>query len=184
MDPIFYDNWQALMRTLMLGLLGYASLVALLRISGRRTLSKMNAFDLVVTVALGSVMATVMLSKEVTLAQGTLAFALLVGMQYLVTWSSVRQRWVRKLVTGEPALLFYQGNYLPAALKRARVTEDEVRAAMRASGKATMNEVEAVVLETDGSFSVVGQGVTSGESSLEGVKAPGINRLDVSTGRK
>ncbi|WP_407939580.1 hypothetical protein [Methylophaga nitratireducenticrescens] len=59
----------------------------LLRISGRRILSKMNAFDMVVTVALGSTLATILLNRDVALAEGALAFALLIGMQYLVTWS-------------------------------------------------------------------------------------------------
>lgn len=173
MDLIFFDSWQAVLRTGILGVLAYASLVVLLRISGRRTLSKMNAFDLVVTVALGSTLATVILSKNVTLAQGALAFALLIGMQYAVTWTSVRTRWVRQLVTGEPALLFYQGEYLSTALKRARVTEDEVRAAVRSAGKSTLGEVKAVVLETDGSFSVVGKEAESDDSSLAGVVRPG-----------
>jgi uncharacterized membrane protein YcaP (DUF421 family) len=173
LDPIIYDGWYSLWRTTVLGMLGYASVVFLLRISGRRTLSKMNAFDLVVTVALGSVLATVMLNKNVTLAQGALAFALLIGMQYLVTWSSVRTRWVRQVVTGEPALLFFRGDYLPIAMRKARVTEDEVRAAIRAAGKAELAQVEAVVLETDGSFSVVGGEAPNGISSLEGVKVPG-----------
>lgn len=185
MDPTFFDGWQALGRTLVLGVLGYTSLVVMLRISGRRTLSKMNAFDMVVTVALGSTLATVLLSKDVTLAQGSLAFALLICMQFLVTWSSVRTRWVRRLVTGEPALLYHRGEYLPAALRRARVTRDEIRAAVRASGKAEMEQVEAVVLETDGSFSVIGQGAGGGESSLDGVKAPGpeeVRRADDTPG--
>ncbi|MBZ0331792.1 DUF421 domain-containing protein [Halomonas sp. ANAO-440] len=173
MDPIFFDAPDALLRTVVLGVLGYASLVILLRISGRRTLSKMNAFDLVVTVALGSVLATVMLSKDVTLAQGVLAFALLVGMQYLVTWTSVRWRWVRRLVTGEPALLFFRGDYLSNALVKARVTREELRAAARAAGVADISEIEAIVLETDGSFSVLGQRARSDRSSLEGVATPG-----------
>lgn len=181
LDPIFFDSFAALLRTAVLGVLGYASLVFLLRISGRRTLSKMNAFDLVVTVALGSVLATVMLSKDVTLAQGALAFALLVGMQFSVTWTSVRWRWVRRLVTGEPALLFFRGEYLPSALLQARVTRDEVRAAARAAGMADLSKIEAVVLETDGSFSVLGQRVQGAASSLDGVKAPGSGESKVET---
>lgn len=173
MDLIFFDNWQAVIRTAVLGVLAYASLVVLLRVSGRRTLSKMNAFDLVVTVALGSTLATVILNKNVTLTQGVLAFALLIGMQFAVTWSSVRWRWIRQVVTGEPALLFYQGEYLPSALRRARVTEDEIRAAVRSAGRTAMQEVDAVVLETDGSFSVVPQGPATGKSSLDDVEAPG-----------
>ncbi|UYG02015.1 DUF421 domain-containing protein [Halomonas sp. LR3S48] len=181
MDPIFFDSLAALLRTALLGVLGYVSLVFLLRVSGRRTLSKMNAFDLVVTVALGSVLATVMLSKDVTLVQGALAFALLVGMQYLVTWASVRWRWVRQLVTGEPALLLFQGEYLPSALLKARVTKDEVRAAARAAGMADLSEIAAVILETDGSFSVLGQRAGGTGSSLDGVKAPGRGEGEVET---
>ena len=71
----------------------------------------MNAFDLVLTVSLGSTLATILLNKEVTLAQGVLAFALLIAMQFAVTWSSVRVPWIRKVVTGQPALLMYQGSF-------------------------------------------------------------------------
>jgi uncharacterized membrane protein YcaP (DUF421 family) len=172
-EQIFFDNWQAVWRTGILGVLAYASLVLLLRISGRRTLSKMNAFDLVVTVALGSTLASVILSKNVTLSQGVVAFALLIGMQFIVTWTSVRVPWVRQVVTGEPALLFYQGQYLPAALKRARVTEDEIRAAVRSNGIASLDKAHAVVLETDGSFSVVPQSSSDEVSSLSDVVRPG-----------
>lgn len=158
MEHVFLSGWDSLLRTLVVGVLAYLGLVISLRVSGKRTLSKMNAFDLIVTVALGSTLATILLSKDVTLAQGTLAYVLLIGMQFTVTWSSVRARWVRRLVTGEPALLLYRGALLPEALKKARVTEDELRAAVRAAGLPMLDEAEAVVLETDGSFSVVRRG--------------------------
>ena len=178
MADIFFDGWQMLLRTLVVAILAYVSLILLLRVSGRRTLSKMNAFDLVVTVALGSTFATILLSRDVSLAQGTLALALLIGLQYLVTWSSVRTAWVRRLVTGEPALLFYRGQFLSSAMRVARVTEDEVRAAIRSSGIEALSQVEAVVLETDGTFSVVRPGPGDGPSSLAGVRTPGPNRID------
>lgn len=173
MQELFFDNWSALFRTAVIGVLAYASVVVLLRVSGRRTLSKMNAFDLVVTVALGSILATILLNKDVTLAQGVLAFALLIGMQFVVTWSSVRVGWVRRVVTGEPALLLYRGAFLPAAMRSARVTEDEVRAAVRSAGLMSLGEVEAAVLETDGSLSVVRRGGGAGNSSLAGVGRSG-----------
>src|SRR5690606_22602783 len=137
--------------------LAYAGIVVLLRLAGNRTLSKMNAFDLVVTVALGSTLATILLSKDVSLAQGALALSLLIGMQFLVSWSSVRIPWVRRLVTGEPSLLFYRGKPLDENLRRARVTKDEVRAAVRTAGIADLADVQAVVMETDRSLSVVRQ---------------------------
>jgi uncharacterized membrane protein YcaP (DUF421 family) len=177
MSQIFFDNWETLFRTLIIGVLAYVSLVMLLRISGRRTLSKMNAFDMVVTVALGSTLATILLNRDVALAEGVLAFALLIGMQYLVTWSSVRMPWVRKIVTGEPALLVYEGKLLPSALKRARVTEDEIHSAVRSAGRQTFEQIKAVVLETDGSFSVVQHENAQATSSLQGIVIPGKGKL-------
>lgn len=170
MEHIFFNEWEGLLRTLVVGVLAYVSLVFFLRISGKRTLSKMNAFDLVVTIALGSTLATVVLNKDVALAEGALAFALLIGLQFAVTWSSVRARWVRQWVTGEPLILLYRGEFLPAALRCARVAKDEVRAAIRSAGLVSLYEAEAVVLETDGSFSVVRRGDGNGQPSLEGVQ--------------
>lgn len=172
MEHVLFDDWSVLLRTAVIGVLAYVSLVALLRVTGKRTLSKMNAFDFVVTVALGSTLATILLSKDVALAQGALALALLVGLQFVITWSSVRARWVRRLVTGEPSLLLYRGAFLPDALRRVRVTEDEVRAGIRSAGLAALDDAEAVVLETDGSFSVVRRGDGSALASLSGIKMP------------
>jgi uncharacterized membrane protein YcaP (DUF421 family) len=165
-DRLLFDDWAVLARTGLLGVAAYASLVALLRVSGKRTLSKMNAFDLLVTIALGSALATVMLSKSTSLAQGLVAFALLVGCQFAVTWASVRWRWVRRLVTGEPRLLLYRGEFLATALRECRVTEEEVLAAMRAAGVGDQREVHAVVLETDASVSVVRSPGEDGASTL------------------
>lgn len=178
MELVFYDGWEGLARTLVVGALAYTMLIVALRWSGKRTLSKMNAFDLIVTVALGSTLATVLLSKDVALAEGVLAFALLIGLQFAVTWSSVRVRWVRRLVTGEPQMLLRRGDFLPAALRRARVTKDEVRAAVRSAGIGDLAAVEAVVFETDGSFSVLRRGDetgASGASSLADVRSPAVD---------
>jgi uncharacterized membrane protein YcaP (DUF421 family) len=152
---MFFDDWTGIWRTLLVGALAYAALIALVRVAGKRTLAKMNAFDFVVTVALGSTLATTILSEDVSLARGVLALALLVGLQFVITWSSVRVGSIRAVVTGEPALLLHRGVVLPGALRRERVTETEVRAAVRTAGIASVDDVEAVVLETDGSFSVV-----------------------------
>ncbi|KJS02314.1 MAG: membrane protein [Desulfobulbaceae bacterium BRH_c16a] len=172
MELIFFNGWFSLFRTTVIGIMAYVSLIFILRVSGNRTLSKMNAFDMVVTVSMGSTLATILLNKDVALTQGALAFALLTGMQFAVTWSSVRVSWIRKIVTGEPMMLLYQGAFLPTALLRARVTEDEVYAAIRSTGLEALDEVRAVVLETDGSFSVVRKSGGSGTSSLKRVRIP------------
>lgn len=155
MQYIFFDGWPGLLRTLVIGLLAYAALVVLLRISGKRTLAKLNAFDLVVTVAIGSTLATVLLNKDVALSEGVLAFALLIGMQFVVTWSSVRMSWVKRISKSEPTLLAYRGALAREALRAQRVTEDELHAAVRGAGLSGLEDAAAVVLETDGSFSVI-----------------------------
>jgi len=172
MEMYFFNGWGSLLRVIIVGILAYAALVFFLRISGNRTLSKMNAFDLIVTVALGSTLATVLLSKDVALAEGAVAMALLISLQFIITWFSVRTAWVRRLVTGEPLMLLYSGKFITTSMQKARVTQDEVQSAIRGSGIADVTAVEAVVLETDGSMSVIKPHAESSHSSLEGVRGP------------
>jgi uncharacterized membrane protein YcaP (DUF421 family) len=167
-----FNGWFTLLRTAVVGILAYAALVLFLRFSGKRTLAKMNAFDLVVTVSLGSTLATITLSADVALAQGLLAFALLIALQFVMTWSSVRWVWIRHMITGEPSLLLFRGQFLQDALRRTRLTEEEIRAAVRSEGLPVIEDVEAVVLETDGSLSVIGSGDGRQSSSLAGTRMP------------
>jgi uncharacterized membrane protein YcaP (DUF421 family) len=152
---MFFDNWSGLGRVLIVACLAYGALVALLRISGARTLSKMNTFDLVVTVALGSTLASIIVTEQVALAEGALAFGALIGLQFAVTWSLSRSPRLSRIVKTEPALLFFDGRFLRGRMRTARVVEEEVRSAVRGQGIASLDDVLAVVLETDGSFSVV-----------------------------
>jgi uncharacterized membrane protein YcaP (DUF421 family) len=151
---MWFDSWTDLVRILVVTPLAYGALVAILRVSGARTLSKLNAFDLVVTVALGSTLATVLLSADVTLSEGVLALVVLVVLQYVVSWSSHRWKRVERVVKSEPVLL-YRSGFLRGPMRRARVTDDEVRQAARASGAPSLDDVAAVVLETDGTLSVL-----------------------------
>jgi uncharacterized membrane protein YcaP (DUF421 family) len=151
----FFDGWSGLGRVVVVGTLAYVSLVFVLRISGKRTLSKMNASDLVVTIALGSTLATIILSRDVALAEGVVAMVLLIGLQYAVTWSSMRSPFISRLVKSEPTLVFYQGRFLREPMRQARVMEDEIQAVVRQQGMASLADVEAVILETDGTMAVV-----------------------------
>ncbi|KPL79583.1 DUF421 domain-containing protein [Herpetosiphon geysericola] len=152
---VIFDGWAGIGRTIVAGILGYLALVVFLRVSGKRTLSKMNAFDLVVTVALGSTLATIVLSHDVSLAEGTAAYAVLIAMQFVIAWLSVRFPAISRLVKSEPQLLVYQGRLLEDAMHRERVVEAEVLSALRQQGIASLAAGTAVVLETDGSFTVI-----------------------------
>jgi uncharacterized membrane protein YcaP (DUF421 family) len=98
---------------------------------------------------------TVLLSTSVALAEGLLALALLIFLQFAVTWVSVRSVAVRRLVKNEPKLLFHDGGFLRGAMRVERVTEEEVEAATRRQGVADLDGVGAAVLETDGSVTVM-----------------------------
>jgi len=166
---MLFDGWDVIVRTVVVGVPAYAALVVLLRLSGKRTLSKMNAFDFVVTVALGSTLATILLSRDVALAEGVTALALLIALQGAIAWLSVRVRFVERAVKSEPRLLVYRGRVLHDAMRRERVLEVEVLQALRNQGVASTEEVQAVVLETDGTFSVVRSDPGSERSSLRNV---------------
>lgn len=152
---MLFDSWTGLGRVLLVGTLAYVALVATLRISGKRTLTKLNAFDLVVTVALGSTLATVLLSKSVALAEGVLAIALLVFLQFAITWLSVRSPGFQKLVKSDPTLIMRQGKFIDSALRDQRITREEIMAALRSNGVADAAEAAAVILETDGTIAVI-----------------------------
>lgn len=155
MQSIVIDDWTGPLRALVVAVLSYPALIALLRVSGKRTLARMNAFDFVVTIALGSTLASILTSTDLALARGVTALAALIGLQFAITWLAVRSPTVRRVVKSEPALLVHRGRMLEAALRDERVTPAEVRAAVRSQGIGSLADVEAVVLETDGTFSVV-----------------------------
>lgn len=150
-----FNSWSSLAHTFMAGSLGYVVIIFLLRISGKRTLSKWNSFDFVVTIAFGSILASMLLSKDTSLAQASLGFGLLVLYQFLITWVAARSGIMQSLVKAKPTLLLYKGQFRQETLKNERVARGEVLAALRGQGIGDMASVGAVVLETDGSFSVI-----------------------------
>lgn len=133
----------------------YLWLIFVLRLSGKRSLSKLNAFDFAITVAFGSALATIMMSPNVGLVRGALVLAMLALLQYALTKLSMWSKFIRKLVRSRPTLLVEDGKLFREALHHERVTLDEIAEAVRKDGFGRLDEVGAVVLETDGSFSVI-----------------------------
>ena len=152
---MFFDGWYAVLQVFVTSLFAYSLLILSLRISGKRTLSKWNAFDFVVTIALGSILASVILSKDVVIVEGVLASFLLIAFQFIITSLSVRINWIEDLVKAKPTLLYNKDHFIFEKMKKQRVSKSEILAAVRASSVGSLEKVEAVVLETDGSFSVI-----------------------------
>lgn len=154
-SEMFFQNWEGIARTVAVGILAYATVVLFLRISGKRTLAKLNAFDLVVTVALGSTLSAILLQELVALAEGAVALGLLILMQFAVAFASVRSNRIAKWVRSEPALLVRNGEFCDATLKRERITRDEALSAVRSAGGHAIEEVETLILESDGTLSTI-----------------------------
>lgn len=152
---MFFEGWYAVLQVFVTSLFAYSILIVFLRVSGKRTLSKWNAFDFIVTIALGSILASVILSKDVVVLEGVLASALLIGFQFIITWLSVRISWFEDLIKAKPTLLYNNDKFLFDKMKNQRVSKSEILAAIRASSIGSLEKVKAVVLETDGSFSVI-----------------------------
>ena len=113
------------------------------------------------------------LSRDVSIPAGIVALAGLAVLQFVVTGLSVRFGRFGDLVKAEPALLFHDGRILHDRLRRDRVSEAELLAALRGRGIGAVAEVHAVVLETDGSFSVVRVRPEDSGSTLRGVTGYG-----------
>lgn len=156
---MLFSSWDALVRIVVVGACAYVALVVLLRTTGKRTLSKLNAFDFVVTIAIGSTLSSTLLDRSVSLAGGVIAMGLLVLMQLVVAraiaWSSTFEHVAR----AAPTIVFLRGEYVDDALENERLTRDDLRSAMRKAKASSIDDVEAVVLETSGELSVVLYGV-------------------------
>ena len=152
---MWFDTWKDIARVLIVTAASYATLVLILRVSGKRTLAKLNAFDLIVTVALGSTLATILLNTDVSWSEGAAALLGMAALQFLVAIVTVRIPGIRKVVTSQPTILVRDGEYLEDAMRRQRVAHSEIRQAVRATGVGDLAKVAAVVLESDGTLSVV-----------------------------
>lgn len=155
MPEAIFDGWDGVIRILLIAPAAYIALVVILRVSGKRTLSKLNAFDFIVTIAIGSTLASVITTRSLALVEGLTALAVLVGLQFAVTAASVRWPWINDAVKAEPTLLLRDGEPLPGAMRRQRITRDELEAAVRQSGGRSLDDARAVFLETDGTLTAM-----------------------------
>jgi uncharacterized membrane protein YcaP (DUF421 family) len=186
--PYFFESWYNVIRTVTLSIVGFAALMILLRGSGKRTLSKLNAFDFVFVVAVGSVFASTIISKDITLIEGVASMTTLILIQVTLAELAMRFSTVERIINGKPTLLLSHGQFIPRALKKERVTEEEVRSAIRAKGINRVEDVDAVILENDGSLSVAWEAKGPGRSSLvdatvpEGARAEEISKKPEKSG--
>ncbi|HWG89979.1 MAG TPA: YetF domain-containing protein [Candidatus Thermoplasmatota archaeon] len=149
--------WPTLLATVATTVAIYLFLIASLRLSGNRTLAKMRAFDFVVNVAMGSIVATTAIQGGESFVKGLIAVALLVLLQTLVAAVASRHERFNWLVTNEPRLLLKEGRFLPREAHRANVSREELHGALRAAGYLREEDVWMAILEANGDITVIGK---------------------------
>lgn len=164
-DTLIFDGFDTILRTLTIGIMAYFAIVVIIRISGKRSLTQLNAFDLIVTVALGSILSSIIINKNVTITQGVTAFLVLIVMQYIITKFSVHTNFTKKYIKASPVFLYSNEAFHYENMKKERIVETEIKQAIRSNGNRSFSEIWAVILETDGSLSVIKK--NSNEDNLE-----------------
>ena len=152
-----FNDWAAVLRVVFIAAAGYLTLLVLLRVSGQRTLSQLTSFDLVITVTIGSAFGRVITARDVALVEVLAAFGSLVVLQMLVAWAWGRMPRARSFATPSPALLYLDGQFIHREMRRIRVREADLLAAVRQEGMGSLVEVRAILLEGNGTMSVISE---------------------------
>lgn len=151
----------------------YAGMLLLTRLAGLRSFSKLSAFDFAVTVAIGSILATTVLSPDPPLFQALVALAALYAIQIGVAILRERFSRVQSVVDNAPLLLMVGKRVLRENLRKAQVTEADLRAKLREANVLSPDQIRAVVLESTGDVSVLhgdAEGAPLDSDLLEGVE--------------
>ena len=167
---MFTLDWTNIGKIALLGLMGYVALILLLRIAGKRSLSQLNAFDLVVTVSIGSILATIMLDQKVSIFDGITALATLLLLQWIFTMTTIKSEKLDDVATADPTLLYYNGSFCKNALNKERIQEEEIIQSVRINGDLSMEQVKAVVIEPNGEISILPEDETEKIDTLQNLE--------------
>lgn|GEM_PF-418461 len=174
MKEIFFKDWTSIGHVAIATVVAIITLFLFVRISGKRTLAKLNAFDFVVTVALGSTLSYMMLNL-VPLLEGAVVLMLIIFMQYLFAWTARSSTNIEHLVNAVPQLLFYDGRFVENAMKREALTEEELYAAIRHAGIDQIEQVKAIVIELNAKFQSSGRPRETEKARLMNLREPSLN---------
>lgn len=155
---MFFQNLDSVFQAIMLSVLSYIAIVIIFRLSGKRTLSSLNAFDFLITVIIGSISATTILSNQTKFFEGVAVIITLVVLQFIVAKMNVHSSFFSKVIKSDPTLLYYEGEYISSNLKKMRVSKDDILQEVRINSGVTMDKVHAVILESNGKLSIVTSG--------------------------
>ncbi len=150
------DYPDAILRGASFGIVTLIWIIIVVRIIGLRTFSKMTAFDFVVTLATGSLLASAATVTEWTaLAQAFSAILALLTAQVILAVLRRGSRTFQLLIENDPVMLMHDGKILKGALAKTRVSESDVLYEIRLQGINDISDVRSMVLESTGDISII-----------------------------
>jgi len=143
--------WELILR----GIVVYLFLLALLRITGKRQVGQLAPFDLVLLLVLANAVQNSMNAGDNSLVGGLITATTLIGLNFLVSFITHRNKKLEAIVEGRPQILIHNGKLFEEVMAKAQLTHHELNAALRRSGCSSVAEVHSAVLENNGAISVV-----------------------------
>src|ERR671931_2504750 len=137
------------------GIVIFWFLVFVTRVMGRRELSSLSAFDLILLVVLGDAIQQGLTQDDYSVTGAIIAVSTLAALQVFASWLSFRSGRARKVLEGLPIVVVQDGKLLEANLKRERLTADDVAEEMRMQQIGSFEDVAWAILETNGTISFI-----------------------------
>ena len=154
MKELFNTSWETVMLISASAIGIYIAIILLTRIIGKRSFSKMSSFDFAMTVAVGSIVATTILSSSVKLIEGLVGLTMIYVLQISIALAR-RNKTVQNMVDNSPLLLMDGEKIISSNLRKARVTEGDLRSKLREANVTELSQIKAVIFETTGDISVL-----------------------------
>jgi uncharacterized membrane protein YcaP (DUF421 family) len=141
----------------------YLSIVILLRISGKRQMGQMGATEFVAILLISNAVQNAMNGGDNSLAGGLLLAVVLIALSTLISYLTYRVQFFSSIFEGTPTILIHKGKLVSKNLARERLSIKELRVLLRKQGVHEIHEINAAVLEADGTLSIT----RIGEPSLQ-----------------
>lgn len=134
----------------------YAMLLLMTRISGRRTLSDVTVFDFVLVLLIADTAQSAMVGPDGSFTNAVVLIATLILTNVVLSLAKFQARWLDLMIDGAPTVLMRDGVLLDAAMRRARITMDDIlQSARMQHGLSNLTEISGAVLETSGTISII-----------------------------
>ena len=152
---LFETSWAQLGEIALSAVLVYVAIIIVVRINGPRITSQLNSFDWIINVMVGSLAASGVLLENVSILEAFFAICCLALLQFVLTKLTERYEIASDVVKARPLLLTHKGEYLEDAMRRSRISKEEILSHLRRSGYGSLDETNWVILEPNGRLTIL-----------------------------